>query len=51
LGVIELSLNDIALILDGRLVGAGSGETLISGSVQTDSRLVEPGSVFFALPG
>jgi UDP-N-acetylmuramoyl-tripeptide--D-alanyl-D-alanine ligase len=28
-----------------------SGDALVSGSVQTDSRLVEPGSIFFALPG
>jgi UDP-N-acetylmuramoyl-tripeptide--D-alanyl-D-alanine ligase len=49
--VIELSLADIAEIVGGQLFGAESGETLVGGSVQTDSRLVEPGSLFFALPG
>jgi UDP-N-acetylmuramoyl-tripeptide--D-alanyl-D-alanine ligase len=34
------------------VLAPGSGpETIVSGSVQTDSRLVEPGSIFFALPG
>jgi UDP-N-acetylmuramoyl-tripeptide--D-alanyl-D-alanine ligase len=51
--VIPLSLAEVASALGGSLVLApGSGpETIVSGSVQTDSRLVEPGSIFFALPG
>src|SRR5690606_24873034 len=28
-----------------------TGETVVAGSVETDSRLVTPGSIFFALPG
>jgi UDP-N-acetylmuramoyl-tripeptide--D-alanyl-D-alanine ligase len=49
--MIELSLADIASIVDGRLVGASDDTASVGGSVQTDSRLVEPGSIFFALPG
>jgi UDP-N-acetylmuramoyl-tripeptide--D-alanyl-D-alanine ligase len=48
--VIPLSLAEVAEALDGALIG-GSPESIVSGSVQTDSRLVEPGSIFFALPG
>ncbi len=47
--MIPLSVADIATIVGGR---ADSGaETIVSGSVHTDSRLVEPGSLFFALRG
>jgi UDP-N-acetylmuramoyl-tripeptide--D-alanyl-D-alanine ligase len=51
--VIPLQLAEIARFTDGRLVlPAGVPDTtVVSGSVQTDSRLVEPGSLFFALPG
>jgi UDP-N-acetylmuramoyl-tripeptide--D-alanyl-D-alanine ligase len=49
--VIALSLAELRDALGGELAGAGDPATLVSGSVQTDSRLVEPGSVFFALPG
>ncbi len=51
--MIPLNLGEIATILGGELVlppGVSAGES-IAGSVQTDSRLVEPGSTFFALPG
>jgi UDP-N-acetylmuramoyl-tripeptide--D-alanyl-D-alanine ligase len=48
--VIALTLAEIATILDGTLSGADDS-ALVDGSVQTDSRLVEPGSIFFALPG
>jgi UDP-N-acetylmuramoyl-tripeptide--D-alanyl-D-alanine ligase len=56
LGVISLSIGEIATIVEGRLVassteGADSQNILVGGSVQTDSRLVTPGSIFFALPG
>jgi UDP-N-acetylmuramoyl-tripeptide--D-alanyl-D-alanine ligase len=60
LGVISLGIGEITTILGGRLVaasadGASSAEAvlteLVGGSVQTDSRLVTPGSIFFALPG
>jgi UDP-N-acetylmuramoyl-tripeptide--D-alanyl-D-alanine ligase len=49
--VIPLNLADITRIVGGRLVAALSGGTEIAGSVQTDSRLVSDGSIFFALPG
>jgi UDP-N-acetylmuramoyl-tripeptide--D-alanyl-D-alanine ligase len=51
--VIALRLGEIASALGGDLVlpDSGSEDAVVSGSVQTDSRLVEPGSVFFALPG
>ncbi|MBX3195927.1 MAG: UDP-N-acetylmuramoyl-tripeptide--D-alanyl-D-alanine ligase [Microbacteriaceae bacterium] len=51
--MIALTLAEIAAELGGVLVLPPGGEerASVSGSVQTDSRLVEPGSVFFALPG
>jgi UDP-N-acetylmuramoyl-tripeptide--D-alanyl-D-alanine ligase len=53
LGVIALGLAELETVLDGRLaLPAGADPRLqVSGSVETDSRLVSPGSVFFALPG
>jgi UDP-N-acetylmuramoyl-tripeptide--D-alanyl-D-alanine ligase len=51
--VIPLSLAEVASVLGGSLTLApgSSPDLIVSGSVQTDSRLVEPGSIFFALPG
>jgi UDP-N-acetylmuramoyl-tripeptide--D-alanyl-D-alanine ligase len=51
--VIPLQLGELAGITAGRLVlpSGASEETTVSGSVHTDSRLVEAGSIFFALPG
>jgi UDP-N-acetylmuramoyl-tripeptide--D-alanyl-D-alanine ligase len=48
--VIALRLAELRDELGGDLGGA-EPSTTVSGSVQTDSRLVEPGDVFFALPG
>lgn len=48
--MIALTLAEIADALGGRIV-RGNPETPIDGSVETDSRLVSSGSVFFALPG
>jgi UDP-N-acetylmuramoyl-tripeptide--D-alanyl-D-alanine ligase len=48
--VIALTLAEIADALGARIV-QGAPEAIVSGSVETDSRLVSPGSVFFALPG
>jgi UDP-N-acetylmuramoyl-tripeptide--D-alanyl-D-alanine ligase len=48
--VIALTLAEIADALGGRIV-RGDPAARIDGSVETDSRLVSPGSVFFALPG
>ncbi|MCU1526601.1 MAG: UDP-N-acetylmuramoyl-tripeptide--D-alanyl-D-alanine ligase, partial [Frondihabitans sp.] len=51
--MIALTLAEITAALDGVLEphGDASPETTVSGPVQTDSRLVEPGSVFFAMKG
>ncbi|WP_191413872.1 UDP-N-acetylmuramoyl-tripeptide--D-alanyl-D-alanine ligase [Salinibacterium sp. ZJ450] len=61
--MIALSLAEVAALLDGQLLLPAAtsaetaqsetavSETMVDGSVQTDSRLVEPGSIFFALPG
>ena len=48
--MIALTLAELADALGGRLV-RGAAEAIVDGSVETDSRLVAPGSVFFALPG
>ena len=49
--MISLSLAEIAQIVGGRLASGAEGDAVVDGSVQTDSRLVTPGSLFFALPG
>jgi UDP-N-acetylmuramoyl-tripeptide--D-alanyl-D-alanine ligase len=48
--VIALTLAEIADALGGRIV-RGVADAVVSGSVETDSRLVGPGAVFVALPG
>ncbi|MEO8529497.1 MAG: UDP-N-acetylmuramoyl-tripeptide--D-alanyl-D-alanine ligase [Pseudolysinimonas sp.] len=48
--MIVLTLAEIADALGGTIVRGELG-AVITGSVETDSRLVSPGSVFFALPG
>jgi UDP-N-acetylmuramoyl-tripeptide--D-alanyl-D-alanine ligase len=51
--MIALSLAEIAEILHGelRLAGADTPETVVGGSVDTDSREMRPGSIFVAKPG
>jgi UDP-N-acetylmuramoyl-tripeptide--D-alanyl-D-alanine ligase len=51
--MIELSLADLASIVDGRLklAGAHSPDTVVSGVVDTDSRLMTAGGIFIAKPG
>ena len=50
--MISLSLSEIESIVGGRLVPSDfTPDLVVGGSVHTDSRLVEPGSIFFALPG
>jgi UDP-N-acetylmuramoyl-tripeptide--D-alanyl-D-alanine ligase len=50
--VIALSLADITSIVGGRLISSPyPADALVHGTVHTDSRLVEAGSLFFALPG
>ena len=46
--MIALQASAIANAVGGTLVGE---DVLATGSVQTDSRLVEPGDVFVAMPG
>lgn len=46
--MISLSLEQIAAAVDGELVGQNQ---LVAGSVETDSRLIKPGSLFVAKPG
>ena len=48
--MIALTLAEIADALGGRIV-RGAADAVVSGSVETDSRLVGAGSVFVALPG
>jgi UDP-N-acetylmuramoyl-tripeptide--D-alanyl-D-alanine ligase len=47
--MIEIKLGDLAKILGGELIG--DPDQLVTGSVETDSRLVGDGSLFFAKPG
>ncbi|HXR44259.1 MAG TPA: UDP-N-acetylmuramoyl-tripeptide--D-alanyl-D-alanine ligase [Pseudolysinimonas sp.] len=47
--MIALSLAELQELLGGVLTGESG--IVVSGSVETDSRLVTPGSIFFALPG
>ena len=56
--MIALGLAELEKVLDGQLVlPAGTDReltvagTVVAGTVETDSRLVTPGSIFFALPG
>jgi UDP-N-acetylmuramoyl-tripeptide--D-alanyl-D-alanine ligase len=50
--VIALTLADVAAAVDGTLENSDTAaDTVVSGSVQTDSRLVGAGSIFFALRG
>ncbi|MBT1620240.1 UDP-N-acetylmuramoyl-tripeptide--D-alanyl-D-alanine ligase [Curtobacterium flaccumfaciens pv. poinsettiae] len=56
--MIAMTLAEIAAAVSGELIGgaqatdvAEPGDLVVEGSVETDSRLVRPGSVFFALPG
>lgn len=49
--MIPMTLGEISRAVDGTLLGGVSVETVVSGVVQTDSRLVAPGDIFFALPG
>ncbi|HEV7949119.1 MAG TPA: UDP-N-acetylmuramoyl-tripeptide--D-alanyl-D-alanine ligase [Glaciihabitans sp.] len=53
--MIELSLAEITSIVSGDLVLPAASQytesTRVAGTVETDSRLVSSGSIFFALPG
>jgi len=47
--MINLRLSDLAQILNGTLVGDATAE--VSGTVETDSKLISSGGLFFARPG
>lgn len=47
--MIELTVEEVAKIVGGQLHGDGS--LVVSGSVETDSRLIQAGGLFFAKPG
>jgi len=47
--MIELSLARVAELVGGRV--QSGAETMVTAGVETDSRLVEPGSLFVAKPG
>lgn len=47
--MISVTTADIAGVVSGTL--SGDGAVLVTGEVQTDSRLVQPGDVFIAMPG
>lgn len=50
--MIALTIAELAVALGGALeTDDSSAEMVVSGSVQTDSRLVEPGSIFLAMAG
>ncbi|TBN57556.1 UDP-N-acetylmuramoyl-tripeptide--D-alanyl-D-alanine ligase [Glaciihabitans arcticus] len=49
--MIALTIADIATIVGGEIAPGVDATLVIDGSVQTDSRLVEAGSLFFALQG
>ncbi|WP_207457825.1 UDP-N-acetylmuramoyl-tripeptide--D-alanyl-D-alanine ligase [Herbiconiux sp. SYSU D00978] len=49
--MIALTLAELAEAVDGRLVRAADPATVVDGVSETDSRLVVPGGIFFALRG
>ncbi|MDF1480156.1 UDP-N-acetylmuramoyl-tripeptide--D-alanyl-D-alanine ligase [Leifsonia sp. H3M29-4] len=49
--MIELSIGEIAAAVSGTIVRPTDAALTVSGSVHTDSRRIESGSIFFALPG
>jgi UDP-N-acetylmuramoyl-tripeptide--D-alanyl-D-alanine ligase len=51
--MIDLTLSQLARVVSGdlRLAEGDTPETVVSGTVDTDSRLIEPGGIFVAKPG
>ena len=47
--MIAVAANQLAEVLRARLIG--DGEVVVTGTAETDSRLVSAGSIFFAKPG
>jgi len=49
--VIPLTLSQVALAVGGEVRPADAGDTVVSGSVETDSREIAPGGIFVARVG
>ena len=49
--MIQLDLATIATIVDGRLLDPSHAQVVVTGSVETDSRLITAGGLFVAKPG
>lgn len=49
--MIRMTLAEVAEAIDGHLLDASYANLVVTGSVETDSRLVSSGSLFFAKPG
>ena len=49
--MIQLNLGEIATAVGGKLLDLNHGETTVTSSVETDSRLVQLGGLFVAKPG
>jgi UDP-N-acetylmuramoyl-tripeptide--D-alanyl-D-alanine ligase len=49
--MIELTLAEIAAITGGQLAGGADPNAVVRASIEFDSRRVEPGGLFLALPG
>jgi UDP-N-acetylmuramoyl-tripeptide--D-alanyl-D-alanine ligase len=47
--MIEIKLRELAQVIEGRLIG--DVEDSVTSTVETDSRLISSGSLFFAKPG
>ena len=47
--MIRMSVQEIADAVRGRVLGDAGA--MVSGTVRTDSRAIEPGDIFVALPG
>ncbi|MFZ4078724.1 MAG: Mur ligase domain-containing protein, partial [Microbacteriaceae bacterium] len=51
--MIPMTLREIATVVSGELVADSetTGELIVAGLSDTDSRMIEPGGIFFAKPG
>lgn len=49
--MIDMTLGEVAEIVGGTLTAAADPATAVTGSVEFDSRRIEPGGLFLALPG
>ncbi|WKD58992.1 UDP-N-acetylmuramoyl-tripeptide--D-alanyl-D-alanine ligase [Corynebacterium caspium] len=49
--MLAMSLGEIARVIGGQLIDGADPNTVITGTVEFDSRKITPGSLFLALPG